>query len=114
MNQRRVSWRYGSVFAALIVAALCTYEVTKADVNVGNSAVIVTLGLVVLCMATERGRWQWWKRFLFVPVVFIAAAALKPLAIPIAIYAMWQSRLFVEPKKQPSEKGAEFRGQEDK
>ena len=98
--KQRVSWLWPPVIYITVFSALCTYGVSRAGVGVGAAAVIVMLGLVILCMSTERGRWKWWQRILFVPVAFVGAAAVKPLAIAFAIHAMWQSRLFVHPKNQ--------------
>ena len=86
--------------------------------NAGNGWIIlVMLVLVSICMGTERGDWQIWKRVGFVPLVWILHAVLSLPAgivvvgivspelldraltfvasLPIAIFAMRRSRLFV-------------------
>jgi hypothetical protein len=79
--------------------------------------------LIIICMLTERGRWPVWKRLVFVPASFVmhvvltipAGAMLGILkrspdhvrtigeqravfvlaSLPILLYALHQSRLFV-------------------
>ena len=79
--------------------------------------------IIIICMVTERGRWQIWKRMIYIPLCFLfhvlltipSSAALGILkfspdhvrthaeqravfllaSIPILVYSMRQSRLFV-------------------
>ena len=84
---------------------------------------IAFFAIIILCVATERGRWPLWKRLVFVPASFVmhvvltipAGAMLGVLmrspdhvrtvgeqravfilaSLPVLLYAMHQSRLFV-------------------
>lgn len=83
----------------------------------------VMLVFVSICMATERGQWSAWRRVGFVPLAWIVHALLAPVAfglgilvyqsgrpdlldraitffasIPIVLWAMWRSHLFVAPQ----------------
>lgn len=83
--------------------------------------ILIMLIFVSICMITERGHWKLWQRIGFVPLAWIAEAILSPLAaftigvlvyssgrehlvdraiafcasLPIIIFAMRQSKLFV-------------------
>ena len=84
--------------------------------------ILVMLVLVIVCAATERGRWRLWKRIALVPGAWLAQAVLQipavfavglPIAmwrpdvvermiglaasVPVVIFAMRHSRLFVAP-----------------
>jgi len=87
----------------------------------GGWVILCMLALVILCMATERGRWSTWLRVGFVPLAWVAHAILSipagvivagvlifiggridlmdrattlAAAVPIVLFAMRQSRLF--------------------
>ena len=48
--------------------------------------VLTMLALVIVCMISERGRWKTWQRVLFVPLAWIAQPLLYiPLALPLAL-----------------------------
>lgn len=82
--------------------------------------IILMLSFVSICMVTERGQWSTWKRLGFVPLAWLVHAVLTPLtlglgilvyqsgrpelldraitffaSIPVVLWAMWRSRLFV-------------------
>lgn len=124
--------RWNPLTAWLAVSGywLVTYLSSRIQALVGAGAgdgvpviAAVFFGIVILCMATERGGWPLIRRAAFVPASLVAhavltvpaAAALGILAhdpertrsaaegravfllasLPVLAYAMWRSRLFV-------------------
>ena len=103
-----------SMIGAGIIARLTEYPVFSHEIG---PMVISMLILVSVCMATERGRWKRWQKICFVPFAYILHVVLflpglfllSPLAsrhlvgrgacfiasLPIVVFAMRQSRLFV-------------------
>ena len=107
-----------------LVSASGAGGIAAARGEVGTQCGYVTfvmVAMISLCMLTGRGNWPWWKRLLFVPVAWIAQVPLSlaacfvvlPLAllvgrptlidpagslvasIPLVVFAMRRSRLFV-------------------
>jgi len=92
----------------------------------GGWIILVMLVSVSICMITERGHWKVWQRIGFVPLAWVVEAILAPLfafsigafvyasgyphlvnyvtsffsSLPIVIFAMWHSRLFVRQKHE--------------
>lgn len=81
------------------------------------------LVLVTVCMFTERGRWKMWHRIAAIPAAWIGQALLQVPALvavgrrpdiaermvslaaslPVVIFAMRQSRLFVTRHANPAQ-----------
>ncbi len=97
---------------------------------------VVFFLIIIVCMATQRSGWRVWKRILYLPACFIvhvvltipAAATLGIMmyslnhtrsvaeqravfilaSIPILVYSMRQSRLFVREEKHPDGESEEM------
>lgn len=103
-----------SMIGAGIIARLKEYPVFSHEIG---PMLISMLILVSVCMVTERGRWKRWQKIGFVPFVyilhvvfflpalailsswvpshFVGRAACFIASLPIVVFAMRQSRLFV-------------------
>ncbi len=121
----RYRWRVGNLGAGIAVyVAGAVLGATWLSPNYhGGWVILLTLGFVGLCMATERGEWRWWQKLLMLPAAWVgqsflmapvflvmapvlaASNSLRGAAdlvvalmagFPIVLFAMRKSRWFVE------------------
>ena len=123
-------------FASLGIALIVHPEMPHQ--GIGTAWIIFTMLVVVVwCMVTERGIWPVWRRLLAVPGAWVlhglltwpASGLVMPFrnlvfpelldyfgvylaSVPLVLWAMWHSRVFVEqlPSPAPTETDSESDG----
>ena len=122
MTEPCYKWMHSRLWLCLILYWLVSMTVAGLIARAEVGWIIMCMLIVIIvCMVTERGRWRPWKRVLFVPLAWIAQPLLSiPVlftvgffllslgreglidravtfisSLPLVLFAMRQSRLFV-------------------